>query len=100
MWAESLPYDDWLSRGEHDVFPEHDFRIFTVPAHGREAFLKHHADLLDPRFWESIKSELKSGRVPEFYPYPLEKRLPAAAGGGNRGMARHVNGNSGFATPE
>jgi len=99
-WAENLPYDDWLSRGEYDVFPEHDFRIFTVPAHGRAAFLERHTDLLDPRFWESIKSELKSGRVPEFYPYPLEKRLPAATGGGNRGLARHVEGNAGFASLE
>jgi len=92
-WAETLPYEDWLSKGEQDVFPEHDFRIFTVPAHGRMAFLDHHADLLDPAFWNSIKSELQSGRVPEFYPYPLEKRLPLVAGGGDRALARHVNGN-------
>ena len=78
-WAETLPYEDWLSRSERDVFPEHDFRIFTVPAHGRAAFLKHHADLLGPVFWNSIKSELESGKVPEFCPYPLEKRLLPAA---------------------
>jgi len=92
-WAETLPYEDWLSKGEQDVFPEHDFRIFTVPVHGRAAFLDHHADLLDPAFWNSIKNELQSGRVPEFYPYPLEKRLPPAAGRGERALARHVNSN-------
>ena len=92
-WAENLPYEDWLSKGEQDVFPEHDFRIFTVPAHGRAAFLDHHADLLDPGFWNSIKSELQAGRVPEFYPYPLEKRLPPAAGRGEGAPARHVNAN-------
>jgi len=79
-WAESLPYDDWLSRGEQDVFPEHDFRIFTVPAHGKAAFLEHHADLLGPGFWNSIKGELQSGKVPEFYPYPRERRLRSGAG--------------------
>lgn len=74
-WAETLPYEDWLSKGEQDVFPEHDFRIFTVPAHGRAAFLEHHADLLDPGFWNAIKNKLQSQDVPDFCPYPLEKRL-------------------------
>jgi isocitrate dehydrogenase kinase/phosphatase len=90
-WAENLPYEDWLSRKEQDVFPEHDFRIFTVPAHGRAAFLEHHADILDPRFWNTIKGELQSGKVPEFYPYPIEKRLPQAAGGSDRTPEYHVN---------
>ena len=77
-WAEMLPYEEWLTRGERDVFPEHDFRIFTVPAHGRRAFLDHHADLLGPAFWNAIKSELEAGKVPEFFPYPLDRRLPDA----------------------
>ena len=91
-WAENLPYEDWLSKSERDVFPEHDFRIFTVPAHGKAAFLEHHADLLEPAFWNSIKGEIQSRRVPEFYPYPLEKRLPRAGGEGDGARARHVGG--------
>lgn len=74
-WAETLPFEDWLSKGEYDVFPEHDFRIFTTPAQGAGVFLKHHADLLDPAFWNGIKRELNAGNVPDFYPYPPEKRL-------------------------
>jgi isocitrate dehydrogenase kinase/phosphatase len=92
-WAETLPYDDWLSRGERDVFPDHDFRIFTVPAHGGPAFLKHHADLLDPEYWNAIKGELTSGTVPEFYPYPMEKRLRPTTAGSDTTPARHVNDN-------
>jgi len=91
-WAETLPYGAWLSRREQDVFPEHDFRIFTVPAHGRAAFLNHHSDLLEPGFWNSMKRELLSGHVPEFFPYPLENRLSPADGGVDRSRARHVSG--------
>lgn len=89
-WAEMLPYDDWLSRKECDVFPEHDFRIFTVPAHTAAVFLQHHADVLDPGFWNSIKEQLQSGSVPEFYPYPERKRLPTRLGRENRAQSRHV----------
>lgn len=76
-WAETLAYEDWLSKGERDVFPEHDFRIFTTPAQGADVFLKHHGDLLEPAFWNGIKQELEAGKVPDFYPYPPEKRLRA-----------------------
>jgi len=89
-WAEMLPCEEWLSRKENDVFPEHDFRIFTVPAQAGAVFLKHHADLLDPAFWNSIKEQIQSGRVPEFYPYPKKKRLPARLENGNEPQARHV----------
>ena len=74
-WAETLPYDDWLSKGEWDVFPEHDFRVFTVPAREGGSFLEFHSDILDPGYWNSVKNELLSGMVPDFYPYPQRKRL-------------------------
>ena len=90
-WAEMLPYEEWLSKKEWDVFPEHDFRIFTVPAHESEVFLDHHRDVLTPEYWNSIKDQLQSGSVPEFYPYPQNKRLPARLGGGDGAHSRHVH---------
>ena len=90
-WAESLPYEDWLSKTERDVFPEHDFRIFTVPAHETATFLKHHADVLDPDFWNAIKDQLQSGSVPEFYPYAQAKRLPTRLGKDDATRSRHVH---------
>jgi len=81
-WAETLPYDDWLSKGERDVFPEHDFRVFTVPAREADSFLNCHSDLLDPDYWNSVRNELLSGIVPDFYPYPQNKRLRTRPPGG------------------
>jgi isocitrate dehydrogenase kinase/phosphatase len=74
-WAETLPFEDWISKGEFDVFPEYDFRIFTVPARTGEVFLQYHADIIDPEFWNSMKKELLTGNVPEFFPYSQRKRL-------------------------
>ena len=74
-WAEMLAYEDWLSKDESDVFPEHDFRIFTVPGHERQTFMDHHADLIGPDFWNRIKRELQAGQVPDFCAYPEERRL-------------------------
>jgi len=76
-WAELLPYEDWLSKGPFDVFPEHDFRKFAVPEQYLEFFTRHHGELLNPGFWNRIKSELREGHVPDFYPYPGSKRLRA-----------------------
>jgi isocitrate dehydrogenase kinase/phosphatase len=76
-WAECLDYDDWLSKGPYDMFPEHGLRLFCVPAGFREVFLEHHGDILTPDYWNRIKTELLAGNIPEFYPYPLSKRLEA-----------------------
>ena len=89
-WAETLAYEDWLSKSERDVFPEHDFRIFTVPAHGGATFVKYHGDMLDPTFWNTIKAELQEGRVPDFIPYPQHRRLRARREAGDETRARHV----------
>jgi isocitrate dehydrogenase kinase/phosphatase len=74
-WAEMLPYEDWISKGEYDVFPQYDFRIFTVPARMSAVFLQYHSDVLSPAYWNGIKSQLLAGKVPEFFPYPQTKRL-------------------------
>jgi isocitrate dehydrogenase kinase/phosphatase len=74
-WAETLSPDDWISKGETDVFPGHDFRLFCAPERYRDVFASHHADLFTPAFWNQIKKQLEQGWVPDFYPYPLGRRL-------------------------
>jgi len=74
-WAECQAYDDWLSKGPYDMFPEHDLRLFCVPAGFQKSFLEHHEDILTPDYWNGIKAELLAGNIPEFYPYTLAKRL-------------------------
>ena len=45
----------------------------------REVFLEHHADLLDPAFWQSHKERILAGHVHDIFPYERERRLRASA---------------------
>ena len=65
----------WYSVGPHDVFPE-TFEPFLLgnPA-VRQVFLKHHADLLDVRFWQGHKDRILAGDVIDIFPYDPSRRL-------------------------
>jgi isocitrate dehydrogenase kinase/phosphatase len=70
-----LSGEAWYSAGPMDVFPE-EFATFLLGQHKiRKAFLKHHRDLLDPRFWQDAQAKLRAGYVEDFYPYPQEMRF-------------------------
>ncbi len=65
----------WYSVGPKDVFPE-TFAPFLLghPA-VREVFMKHHADLLDPVFWQTHKERILAGHVHDVFPYERSKRF-------------------------
>ena len=68
----------WYAVAKNDVFPE-TFGPFLLghPA-VREAFMKHHADLLDVTFWQSHKDRIKAGQVHDIFPYDRSKRFSHA----------------------
>jgi isocitrate dehydrogenase kinase/phosphatase len=72
---EEMSGEVWYSVGPKDVFPE-TFEPFLLghPA-VREVFMKHHADLLDPAFWQSHKERILAGHVYDVFPYEREKRF-------------------------
>jgi isocitrate dehydrogenase kinase/phosphatase len=75
---EEMSGEVWYSVGPKDVFPE-SFGPFLLgnPA-VRSIFMKHHADLLDPAFWQGHKDRILAGDVIDVFPYDHEKRfLPA-----------------------
>ena len=65
----------WYSVGPKDVFPE-TFGPFLLgnPA-VREIFMQHHADLLEPDFWQSHKERIQRGEVLDVFPYEQDKRF-------------------------
>lgn len=76
------PYEDaelegepWYSAGPMDVFPEEFATFLLGAARVRKAFLKHHRDLLEPKFWQNAQESIRSGYVEDFFPYPLELRF-------------------------
>ncbi|HTP45690.1 MAG TPA: bifunctional isocitrate dehydrogenase kinase/phosphatase [Casimicrobiaceae bacterium] len=70
----------WYPVGPADVFPE-EFGTFllTDPA-VREAFLEHHAELLDADWWSAQQARLAGGELPEVLSYPERLRFVPRAG--------------------
>ncbi|HEY2559658.1 MAG TPA: bifunctional isocitrate dehydrogenase kinase/phosphatase [Caldimonas sp.] len=74
---DELAAEVWYKVGPKDVFPE-TFAPFLLgdPA-VREVFLAHHADLLEPAFWQGHKQEILAGYVHDVFPYEAQKRFEA-----------------------
>jgi isocitrate dehydrogenase kinase/phosphatase len=72
---DEISAEPWFSVAEHDVFPE-EFLRFLVPAGPlRDAFMAHHAELLDPRWWRDVQARIRAGELVDVYPYPAKRRL-------------------------
>lgn len=69
----------WWPVGPRDVFPE-TFAPFLLgnPA-VREAFMRHHADLLDPAFWQAHQARIRAGQMSDVFPYDAERRFQNGA---------------------
>jgi isocitrate dehydrogenase kinase/phosphatase len=68
----SLP---WYPVAENDIFPEQFTRFLGVGPALRQAFLAHHADLLDPAYWQAIQARLQAGEVMSILSYDPRLRL-------------------------
>jgi len=67
---DEMSAEPWYPVGRNDVFPE-EFSTFLLGSERvRSSFTKHHADLLDTKFWNEAKSRIVSGYVENVFPYP------------------------------
>lgn len=65
----------WYPVARNDVFPE-EFATFLLSNRDvRAVFLKHHADLLAPEFWQACQQKISAGTVEDFFPYPASVRF-------------------------
>jgi isocitrate dehydrogenase kinase/phosphatase len=65
----------WYPVGPHDVFPETFGPFLLGNPQVRDAFMTHHADLLDAAFWQRHKDLIAAGQMPDVFPYELHKRF-------------------------
>ena len=65
----------WFAFGPKDVFPETFGPFLLGNARVRQAFLKHHADLLDPDYWNLHKARILAGEVQDVFPYETQRRF-------------------------
>ena len=69
------PGEVWFDVGAKDVFPETFGPFLLGNARVRQAFMKHHADLLDPGFWSNNKQRILAGEMPDIFPYDEQRRF-------------------------
>jgi isocitrate dehydrogenase kinase/phosphatase len=65
----------WYRVGPRDVFPETFAPFLLGNPTVREVFMRHHADLLDPGFWQINKERIRAGHVHDVFPYDHDKRF-------------------------
>ncbi len=67
--------EPWYPVAPRDVFPE-EFETFLLGnPRVREAFLRHHGDLLGPDFWRRAQERVAAGEFVDFWPYPESMRF-------------------------
>jgi len=70
----------WYSVAKGDVFPETFAPFLLGNPRVREAFMRHHADLLEADFWQRNKERIQRGEVIDFFPYGLHRRFDINGG--------------------
>ncbi|HYA67056.1 MAG TPA: bifunctional isocitrate dehydrogenase kinase/phosphatase, partial [Burkholderiaceae bacterium] len=70
-----LSAEPWYNVEPHDVFPEQFAPFLLGDARIRAAFLRHHADLLTPEFWQLRQQRIRAGIMEDVFPYPQERRF-------------------------
>ncbi len=68
--------EPWYTVLPNDVFPEEFATFLLTDPRLRDAFSRHHADLLEPEFWQEMQRQVERGEVMDNFPYPESVRLP------------------------
>ncbi len=77
---DELSGEVWYQVARNDVFPETFAPFLLGHPRVREVFLRHHADLLTPEFWQQNKERIQRGEVIDFFPYGTHRRFDCNGG--------------------
>lgn len=67
--------EPWFSVGPSDVFPSEFSTFLGVTGEIRHAFVAHHSELFDYRWWRSVQERVAAGELIEIYPYEDRARI-------------------------
>ena len=57
------------------MFPEEIATFALANPKYRNAFIKHHSELLEASYWQHCQERLKAGIIEDVFPYPESKRF-------------------------
>lgn len=80
----------WYPVARNDVFPEEFATFLLSNREVRSVFLKYHADLLTPEFWQTCQQHIRGGAVEDFFPYPHDIRFRSGSGTAEEGRTQRV----------
>ncbi len=72
---DEMSHEVWYAVGAHDMFPEKWGAFLLGDDRIRASFVRHHADLLTPDFWNARKKAIQSGQLESVFPYPQDLRF-------------------------
>jgi len=72
---DEMASEPWYPVGRHDVFPEQFGTFLLGHPEVRKYFMKHHAELLTPEYWQNAKQRIMDGYIDDVFPYPQELRF-------------------------
>ncbi|MBA6391715.1 bifunctional isocitrate dehydrogenase kinase/phosphatase [Colwellia sp. BRX10-3] len=67
--------EPWYSVAPGDVFPEEIATFALANNRYRQAFLRHHANLLEAKYWQACQARVAKGVFADVYPYPEKSRF-------------------------
>jgi isocitrate dehydrogenase kinase/phosphatase len=70
-----LADEPWYGVARNDVFPEEFATFLLGDPRLRDSFLRHHAELLEPEFWQGCQRRVEAGEIVDFFPYPESLRF-------------------------
>ncbi|MGE0072633.1 MAG: isocitrate dehydrogenase kinase/phosphatase-domain containing protein, partial [Thiomonas sp.] len=73
---DEMAAEPWYAVGPHDVFPETFGQFLLGNPKVRAVFMQHHADLLDPAFWQEHQARIREGYLYDVFTYDVSRRFP------------------------
>ncbi|MFV0680796.1 bifunctional isocitrate dehydrogenase kinase/phosphatase [Ottowia sp.] len=82
---DELSGEVWYAVAKNDVFPETFTPFLLGNPRVRAAFMRHHADLLTPEFWQQAQTSIRGGEVIDIFPYGQHRRFDINGGAAGAG---------------
>ncbi len=73
---DEMASEPWYPVAPNDVFPEEFGTFLLGNPRIRGPFMKYHADLLDPAYWQDKQERIRRGILDDVFPYPTKLRFP------------------------
>ncbi|MDO5102179.1 MAG: bifunctional isocitrate dehydrogenase kinase/phosphatase [Lautropia sp.] len=73
---DEMASEPWYPVAPNDVFPEEFSTFLLGNPLVRKPFMKYHADLLTPEYWQEKQTRIKNGILDDVFPYPSRVRFP------------------------